>query len=179
MKPKLYVQGIHMMAYEWNTHSTEQYLEALSDTNKNENKHCNKVHITVVKIFIYLWWNIQLDYHQKILLLCRNMELELKNFIKENGLVLKSKSVTVSWLYMRAHKHIYEEYFDNLTKVDVKTFDEDTLIEVEVKAVDITWGSVWISNDEMIVQEILFDMGHSNDKTSKSRWTLKIYEKVD
>ena len=63
--------------------------------------------------------------------------------------------------------------------MDIDTFDKDTSVEVEVKVVDINLGSVWISNDEMIVREIVFDMGHSNDKMSKNKWTLKVYDKVD
>ena len=49
--------------------------------------------------------------------------------------------------------------------MDVETFDEDTLVEVEINDVDITLGSAWISNDEIILRDILFDMGQSNDKT--------------
>ena len=54
VKPKLYAQNIHMVAYEWYTHPTERSWEALSDKHKSENKHYYKVHITAVKI-IYLF----------------------------------------------------------------------------------------------------------------------------
>ena len=36
--------------------------------------------------------------------------------------------------------------------MDFENFDEDTWVEVEGKVADITLGSVWISNDEMILQ---------------------------
>ena len=78
----------------------------------------------------------------KIILICRKGKLGLENFIKEKGLVLKSKPITAYWLYRTAHKKIFEEHFNNLTKVDIDTFNEDTLVEVDVNVVDITLGSV-------------------------------------
>ena len=71
------------------------------------------------------------------------------------------------------HNNIFEYYFNNLTKVNFETLDEHISVEVEVKEVDIILGSVWTSNDEMIAYDMLFDMGHSNDKTPNNKQTLK------
>ena len=54
VKPKLYVQDIHMVAYKWYTHPAERSWESLSDKHKSENKHYYKVRIPAVKI-IYLF----------------------------------------------------------------------------------------------------------------------------
>ena len=43
----------------------------------------------------------------------------------KKGLILISRAITASWLYMPAHKYIFEDHFNNLPKVDVETLDED------------------------------------------------------
>ena len=49
-KPKLNVNNIHMVPYEWHIHPTDQSCQALSDKDKKENKHYNKVKRTAVNI---------------------------------------------------------------------------------------------------------------------------------